>query len=198
MLATLTFLGAAQNVTGSCYLLESYGRRVLIDCGMYQERKFQERNWQPFAFDPQSLDAVFLTHAHLDHSGLLPKLVRDGYKGKIYCTQATADIAKIILLDAAHLQEEDAQIKAERHRREGRQGPYPEVPLYTTRDAEAVSPHFVAVDYLKCMKINSNIEGCYYEADMCWARPPSALISSRTVKTTGSSFPAISASRSAQ
>ncbi len=113
MLATLTFLGAAQNVTGSCYLLESYGARILIDCGMYQERKFQERNWQPFPFAPQSLDAVFLTHAHLDHSGLLPKLVRDGYQGKVYCTQATAEIARIILVDAAHLQEEDALIKAE-------------------------------------------------------------------------------------
>ncbi len=102
MLATLTFLGAAQNVTGSCYLLESDGARILIDCGMYQERKFQERNWQPFPFAPQSLDAVFLTHAHLDQSGLLPKLVRDGYQGKVYCTQATAEIARIILLDAAH------------------------------------------------------------------------------------------------
>ena len=105
MLAKLTFLGAARNVTGSCYLLESQNTRVLIDCGMYQERKYQERNWQPFPFAPQSIDAVFLTHAHLDHCGLLPKLVRDGYQGKIYCTQATAEIAEIILLDAAKLQE---------------------------------------------------------------------------------------------
>src|SRR5512141_1933149 len=155
MLARLTFLGAAQNVTGSCYFLESYGTRILIDCGMYQERKFQERNWQPFPFEPQSLDAVFLTHAHLDHSGLLPKLVRDGYMGKVYCTQATAEIAQIILLDAAHLQEEDAMIKAERHRREGRRGPNPEVPLYTIKDAEATTPHFYPVDYLECVKVNS-------------------------------------------
>jgi metallo-beta-lactamase family protein len=164
VLAKLTFLGAARNVTGSCYLLESQDTRVLIDCGLYQERKYQERNWQPFPFAPQSIDAVFLTHAHLDHCGLLPKLIREGYKGKIYCTQATAEIAEIILLDAAHLQEEDAIFKAERHKREGRRGLYPEIPLYTVKDAEAVKPHFSAVEYLNCVRISSNVEGCYYEA----------------------------------
>ena len=164
MLAKLTFLGAARNVTGSCYLLERQDSRVLVDCGMYQERKYQDRNWQPFPFAPQSIDAVFLTHAHLDHCGLLPKLVRDGYKGKIYCTQATAELAEIILVDAAHLQVEDAIFKRERHRREGRRGPHPEIPLYTVEDAEAVKPYFSAVEYLSCVGVNNNVEGCYYEA----------------------------------
>ena len=131
---------------------------------MYQERKYQDRNWQPFPFYPQSIDAVFLTHAHLDHCGLLPKLVRDGYKGKIYCTQATAELAEIILVDAAHLQAEDTVFKRERHKKEGRCGPYPEVPLYTVEDAEAVKPHFSAVEYLNCVGVGSNVEGCHYEA----------------------------------
>jgi metallo-beta-lactamase family protein len=164
VLGKLTFLGAARNVTGSSYLLETQDAQVLVDCGLYQERKYQERNWQPFQFDPKSIDAVFLTHAHLDHCGLLPKLVREGYAGKIYCTQATAEIAEIILVDSAHLQEEDATFKRERHKREGRRGPHPEIPLYTVEDAEAVQPHFSSVEYLSCIEVTTNVEGCYFEA----------------------------------
>jgi len=164
MSAKITFLGAVRNVTGSCYLLETSDARVLIDCGLYQERKYQDRNWRPFSFIPETIDAVFLTHAHLDHCGLLPKLVRDGFNGKIYCTQATSEIAQIIILDSAHLQEEDAFYKAKRHKREGRRGPYPELPLYTTKDAEAVESHFTAVEYGSCVNIKDSIEGCFYEA----------------------------------
>ena len=87
----LTFLGAAQNVTGSRYLVEANGSRVLVECGLYQERQFRDRNWEAFPFPPGDIDAVLLTHAHLDHCGLLPKLVRDGFRGKVYCTPARSE-----------------------------------------------------------------------------------------------------------
>ncbi len=160
----LQFLGAAQNVTGSRHLLQANGTRLLVDCGLYQERQFQARNWEPFTVPPGSIDAVLLTHAHLDHCGLLPKLVKDGFKGKIYCTEATAEIARIILLDSAKLQEEDAEFKRKRHRREGRKGPYEEVALYTTADAEACFPHFAAVKYKQPVQLGAGVEATFCEA----------------------------------
>ncbi len=160
----LKFLGAAQNVTGSRHLMEANGTRILVDCGLYQERQLRARNWDPFLIPAESIDAVLLTHAHLDHCGFLPKLVREGFKGKIYCTAATAEIAKIILLDSAHLQEEDAEYKRRRHEREGRKGPYPEVPLYTTADAEACFPLFSPVRYREAIQIGECVEATFYDA----------------------------------
>jgi metallo-beta-lactamase family protein len=160
----LKFLGAAQNVTGSRYLLAVNGSRLLVDCGLYQERHLLARNWEPFTVEPRSIDAVLLTHAHLDHCGLLPKLVKDGFKGKIYCTAATSEIAQIILLDSAKLQEEDVEFKRKRHQREGRKGPYPEIPLYTIADAEACFPHFWPVDYKKPLKLGKDVEVTFYDA----------------------------------
>jgi metallo-beta-lactamase family protein len=160
----LSFLGAARNVTGSRYLVEANNVKLLVDCGLYQERKFQYRNWEPFQVPPSELDAVLLTHAHLDHCGLLPKLVKEGFKGRIICTPATADITEIILLDAAKLQEEDAAYKKKRHLREGRQGPYPEVPLYTIADAEAVLPLFSTVEYNRSATIGEGIEATFHDA----------------------------------
>lgn len=164
MLAKLTFLGAARNVTGSCYLLERQDTRVLIDCGMYQERKHQGRNWQPFPFDPKSLDAVFLTHAHLDHCGLLPRLVQNEFDQPIYCTAATAEITRIMLLDAGKLQEEDAFFKQRRHQKEKRKGKYPEMPLYTQEDAEAVFPLFSPVKYDQSVSLSQGIEASFHDA----------------------------------
>ncbi len=161
---TLRFLGAARNVTGSRHMLEVDGTRILVDCGLYQERHFKNRNWDPFPVPPSSINSVLLTHAHLDHCGLLPKLVKEGFKGKIYCTDATAEITKIILLDSAHIQEEDAAYKAKRHKKEGRTGPYPEKPLYTIADAEACFPLFSPVRYKSCVLATDNVEVCFFNA----------------------------------
>ncbi|HUT67195.1 MAG TPA: MBL fold metallo-hydrolase [Dehalococcoidales bacterium] len=160
----LTFMGAARGVTGSRYLVEANNLKLLVDCGLYQEREFQERNWEPFRVPPKELDAVLLTHAHLDHCGLLPKLVNEGFRGRIICTPATADITKIILLDSAKIQEEDAAYKKKRHIREGREGPYPEIPLYTIDDAEATLPLFDTVDYNEPVNIGEGIEATFHDA----------------------------------
>jgi len=160
----LRFLGAAQNVTGSRYLVETNNTRFLVDCGLYQERDFTKRNWEAFPVPPDTIDAVLLTHAHLDHCGLIPKLVREGFHGKIYCTTATADIARIILLDSARLQEEDAEFKRKRHARERRKSPYPEVPLYTSEDAKSSFPLFSAVNYKEPVHIGDKVEATFYDA----------------------------------
>ena len=160
----LGFYGATRNVTGSRYYLEANGNKFLVDCGLYQERFLKDRNWEPFPIPPDTLDAVLLTHAHIDHCGLLPKLVREGFRGRIYCNDATADIAKIMLVDSARLQEEDAQFKKKRHEKEGRKGPYPEVPLYTVQDAEACFPLFYPVPYGKIMRLADGIEAVFHDA----------------------------------
>jgi len=160
----LTFLGAAQNVTGSQYLVQFNNVSFLVDCGLYQERELKGRNWEPFLVPPESLDAVLLTHAHLDHCGLLPKLAREGFRGSIYCTAATAEIAEIVLLDAAKIQQEDADFKRRRHEREGRKAPHPEIPLYTADDAKASFPLFVPVGYGETVKIDKGVEASFYDA----------------------------------
>ncbi len=158
----IRFLGAAQNVTGSRYLLEANGTRLLIDCGLYQERDLRSRNWDPFPVDPKDIDAVLLTHAHLDHCGYFPKLFRDGFRGKLYCTRATAEIARIILEDSAYLQESDAKFKQKRHKREGRRGRHPEIPLYTVEDAKACVKRFSPVRYRKPVELANGVEATFY------------------------------------
>ena len=160
----LSFLGATRNVTGSRYLVASDGTRVLVECGLYQERDFRGRNWEPFAFPPGEIDAVLLTHAHLDHCGLLPKLVKEGFRGKVFCTPATAEIARIILLDSAHIQEEDARYKQKRHRRQNRKSPHPYEPLYTTEDAERCTSHFAPVRYGKAVEVARGMTATFHDA----------------------------------
>lgn len=132
MSQTIRFLGAAQTVTGSRHLLTLNGKRVLVDCGLFQgARELRERNWQPFMVEPSSIDAIVLTHAHTDHIGYLPKLVVDGFRGPVYCTEGTLGLARISLPDSGRLQEEDAR-RANKH---GYSRHKPALPLYTERDA---------------------------------------------------------------
>lgn len=129
----LRFLGATSTVTGSRFLLEQDDRRVLVDCGMYQGVKnLRQRNWSAFGVPPASIDAVLVTHAHLDHSGWLPRLVAEGFAGPIWCSSLTGELLEILLRDAAYLAEEEA-----RHRnRHGTTRHTPALPLYTTEQAE--------------------------------------------------------------
>ena len=132
--ATLRFLGAAGTVTGSKFLIEVDGARVLLESGLFQGLKLLRlRNWAPPPFDPASLSAVVLSHAHIDHSGYLPLLVKLGFRGPVYCTSGTADLLQVLLRDSAHLQEEDAR----RANRYGYTKHRPALPLYTVADADA-------------------------------------------------------------
>jgi metallo-beta-lactamase family protein len=128
----LTFLGAAGTVTGSKTLIDIDRRKILVDCGLFQGYKnLRHLNWQPFPFDPASLSAVVLTHAHLDHSGALPLLARNGYRGPVYATPSTIALCELLLPDSGHLQEADAEF-ANRHQTSKHQ---PALPLYTEEDA---------------------------------------------------------------
>ncbi|EDP87138.1 metallo-beta-lactamase family protein [Burkholderia mallei ATCC 10399] len=143
-LMKLTFLGATETVTGSKYLLEDAGTRVLIDCGLFQgTKKLRLRNWSPLPVPADSIDAVVLTHAHLDHSGYLPVLVREGFRGPIYCTHGTAALCEIMLIDSARLLEEEADF-ANRH---GYSKHHPALPLYTTDDAKRTLERLAPRDF---------------------------------------------------
>src|SRR5512139_365351 len=141
----ITFHGAAQTVTGSQHLLEINGHRLLLDCGLYQGKRAEsyERNLK-FSFDPRKVDAVLLSHAHIDHAGNLPNLVQDGYEGPIYATQATVDLATIMLADSGRIQESDAEFINKKRLARGEE---PIEPLYTEIDAQHAADLFRGVDY---------------------------------------------------
>jgi metallo-beta-lactamase family protein len=154
MVATLTFLGATGTVTGSKFLLESEGRRTMVDCGLYQgESTWRRLNWKPLPVDPESISDVVLTHAHLDHCGHLPALVRGGFAGPTWCTHGTAALASIVLRDSAHLQEEDA----ENARLGGFSRHDPPRPLYDAADAETAISSFKPVDYHQHCDLDSGV-----------------------------------------
>src|SRR5918995_181048 len=136
-MSSLTFLGAARTVTGSKHLLEVDGQRILFDCGLFQGLKdLRLRNWAPLSVPPDTIDAVVLTHAHIDHCGWLPRLISQVFRGRVHCTGGTADLCQLVLPDAAHIQEEDAKFANKR----GFSKHAPALPLYTEEDAaEALS-----------------------------------------------------------
>jgi metallo-beta-lactamase family protein len=143
-LSALSFHGGAGTVTGSRHLLETKGARLLVDCGLFQgEKELRQRNWEPPGFEPSSISAVALTHAHIDHSGYLPRLVREGFRGPIHATPATADLADLLLRDAAQIQEEDAAYA----NLKGFSKHHPALPLFTLRDAERAIGQIEVVDF---------------------------------------------------
>jgi len=160
----LHFLGANRQVTGSRHLLRARGKNILVDCGLFQERKFQSRNWAPSPVPPDEIDVLLLTHAHLDHCGLIPKFVRDGFRGKILCTPPTKDLATIVWEDSARIQVEDAAYKKRRHQREGRRGDHPEIPLYTPEDVQVAIERFQLVTYDKPVSLGDGLSVTYRDA----------------------------------
>ena len=163
-MATLTFIGAARQVTGSCHLLETAdGRRVLLDCGMRQGRRDDEAwNSSPFAFDPHGIDAVVISHAHIDHSGLLPRLVAEGYSGPIFATQASCELMGLMLRDSAHLQEKDAEWETRWRARLGRSQQIR--PLYSLEDAERALKLCVPIAYEQPVQVTAGVQVSFHDA----------------------------------
>src|SRR4030088_2213513 len=154
-MAKLTFLGAAGTVTGSKYLVEAEGKRVLVDCGLFQGLKeLRLRNWAALPVDPKRIDAVILTHAHLDHCGYLPRLVGGGFPRRVLCTAGTQELCTLVLPDSAHIQEEDART-ANRRRYSKHQ---PALPLYTELDAARAPTRLQPVGYDRPVPVVPGVE----------------------------------------
>jgi metallo-beta-lactamase family protein len=160
----IKFLGATHQMTGSSYLLEDTKIKILVDCGMFQERNFINRNWDPFPVPADQIQYVLLTHIHQDHCGLIPKLVKEGFTGQILLTPASKELFPIVILDSARIQTEDAEFKKRRHEKEGRKGPYPEIPLYTVQDVEKCFPLLKAVPYEQFLPLNDQVKVCFHDA----------------------------------
>lgn len=151
----LQFLGATGTVTGSKYLLQSNGKNILVDCGLFQGfKQLRLRNWNPLPFNPKDIDAVILTHAHIDHSGYLPLLVKNGFKGPVYCTSGTRDLCEVLLLDSAKLQEEEATYMNKHNFSKHK----PALPLYTLDDAECCLQLFQIVDYQSELQLGDSLK----------------------------------------
>jgi metallo-beta-lactamase family protein len=160
----LHFLGANRQVTGSRYCLEVAGQKVMIDCGMFQERKFEERNWDHSPIPAIEVEALLLTHVHIDHCGLLPKFVREGFRGPIHTTRPSAALLEIMLRDSAEIQEEDLKYKQRRHAKEHRTSPHPYQPLYTELDVDKVIPLVVPCGYGEPIQVTPAVTARFFDA----------------------------------
>lgn len=156
----IRFCGAARHVTGSMFLVESRDHAILVDCGLSQGEDAKEMG-DAFPFDPASIDCVLLTHAHIDHSGRLPQLVKEGFAGTIYATKATMELCSIMLLDSAHIQESEAEWKSRKNRRSGKDGVDP---LYTQEDAYETMNHFEGVDYERMLTLSEHLHVRFIDA----------------------------------
>ncbi|UKJ07736.1 MBL fold metallo-hydrolase RNA specificity domain-containing protein [Solitalea lacus] len=159
----ITFHGAAQNVTGSKHLISTRsGKQILLDCGMFQGGGAETEGLNShFGFNPQEVDTLILSHAHIDHCGLIPRLVKEGFSGKIYCTPATIDLTKLLLQDSARIQDADISFINKKRKREGRQLL---IPLYTLKDVEACFDQFVPINYGKWFRIDNEVEVLFTDA----------------------------------
>ena len=163
VLMKIQFLGAAKTVTGSCYMIEACGRRFCVDCGMHQGNKaIEERNRNEQGYRPSMIDFILVTHAHIDHSGLLPMMVSMGFHNPVYCTQATSDLLEIMLLDSAHIQEIEAENAAKKFKRRGL-GNAPKA-LYTQEDARKVGECIHAVPYHEVIEPCEGVRATFFEA----------------------------------
>lgn len=158
----ITFCGAAKEVTGSNHLVEAAGKKFLVDCGLIQGRVAEEeRNAEPFIYNPKEIDFMLLTHAHIDHSGRIPKLIKEGFKGAIYATKPTCELSRIMLADSGHIQEAETEWKNRKRKREGKTLLEP---LYTSKEGEESLKHFVPVSYMDIIEIDENIRVRFNDA----------------------------------
>ena len=158
----ITFCGAAKEVTGSNHLVEAAGKKFLVDCGLIQGRVAEEeRNAEPFIYNPKEIDFMLLTHAHIDHSGRIPKLIKEGFKGAIYATKPTCELSRIMLADRGHIQEAETEWKNRKRKREGKTLLEP---LYTSKEGEESLKHFIPVSYMDIIEIDENIRVRFNDA----------------------------------
>ena len=182
----LTFYGAAREVTGSNFILDAAGKRVMIDCGLFQgSSATKAKNFDGFKYDVQYVDYVLLTHAHIDHSGRIPLLYKIGYRGTVICTKATKDLCDIMLVDSANIQESDTQYK---NNKRFRAGLLPLEPLYTVEDANLALKHFIAVQYYDLIKLDDNITVKFSDAGTMLGSASLTVVVTEEGKTTTVSF----------